>query len=71
MTYKLEFKNLHSKNGKTRPYHQRAIQEKLKERLENPHVHSAALPGAKTYTKSNCANLDTASYTPLKIKLLR
>ena len=48
MTYKLEFKKSALKEWEKLGHTiKEQFKKKLKERLENPHVHSAALPGAK------------------------
>ncbi|CAD85495.1 MULTISPECIES: type II toxin-antitoxin system RelE/ParE family toxin [Nitrosomonas] len=52
MTYKLEFKKSALKEWEKLGHTiKEQFKKKLKERLENPHVHSAALPGAKNIYK--------------------
>lgn len=52
MTYKLEFKKSALKEWEKLGHTiKEQFKKKLKERLEHPHVHSAALPGAKNIYK--------------------
>ncbi len=52
MTYKLEFKKSALKEWKKLDRTTKEqFKKKLKERLENPHIHSAALSGAKNIYK--------------------